>query len=180
MRALLVMAILSIGSPIVAGEIADLQQRTPQDSLRMSAPPRVTPSSGYTHGITEIGIERTGCRGTCPAYTFIASVDGRVRYKGEKHADREGTFAGEIHGPYFHQLAQLIKDSDFMDLDDVYTCDVTDLPATYTMVVLNGERKIVRNYGNSGPSKLWAIEELIDGLRAQTDWAQKSQRGKRH
>lgn len=176
MKALVILTMLSICSPVLAGEIADLQQRIPPDKRRTSVLPPPSASTHYSHGITEVGIERTGCFGTCPAYTCIAKVDGSVRYKGGEYAPRQGEFTSEIHGPYFHGLAQFIKDSGFMDLEDAYRVEITDLPTVYTMVVMNGERKIVRNYGNSGPSKLWAIEALIDDLCAQADWKQKPAR----
>lgn len=48
---------------------------------------------------------------------------------------------------------------------------VTDNPTTFTMVVMNGKRKTIRNYANSGPTKLWAIEQLIDGLMSKGKWS---------
>jgi hypothetical protein len=82
------------------------------------------------HGITEIGIERTGCFGSCPRYTFIVKSDGTFRYKGFEYVERKGEFSGTIPVGYFHQLAQFVKDSDFMELEDGYTRMVTDNPTT--------------------------------------------------
>jgi hypothetical protein len=42
----------------------------------------------------------------------------------------------------FHQLAQFIMDSGYMKLEDAYDRTVTDNPTVYTIVVLNGKRKI--------------------------------------
>ena len=57
-----------------------------------------------------------------------------------------------------------------MELEDGYTGLDTDNPTTYTMVVMNGKRKTVSNYANAGPTKLWAIEQLIDDLMAKAKW----------
>lgn len=122
------------------------------------------------HGITEIGIERTGCFGTCPIYTFIVKSDGTFRYKGFMYVEREGEFTGTIHVGYFHQLARFVKESGYMELKDRYARPVTDNATIYTMVVMNGQRKTVGNYASGGPAKLWAIEQLIDSLMSKAKW----------
>ncbi|MEY2407712.1 MAG: hypothetical protein QOF48_382 [Verrucomicrobiota bacterium] len=122
------------------------------------------------HGITEIGIERSPCYGHCPVYTFIIKSDGTFRYKGVRGFDREGESAGTIPVGYFNRLAQFITDSGYMELEDYYSRTVTDNPTAYTMVVMSGKRKTVSNYANAGPTKLWAVEQLIDDLMAKAKW----------
>ena len=73
-----------------------------------------------THGITEIGIERTVCFGACPAYTFIAKSDGTFRYSGEDFVERKGTSTGTVSIHDFSLLAQFIRDSGYMELADRY------------------------------------------------------------
>ena len=43
---------------------------------------------------------------------------------------------------------------------------------TYTTVVMNGKRKVIRNYANAGPTTLWAIEQLIDSLMTKVKWGE--------
>jgi hypothetical protein len=153
------------------GEISDFHfknARNPLGDDRRSRNHKEVDSTN--HGITEVGIERSGCLGTCPVYTFIMKSDGTFRYKGTKYVEREGEFAGTIPVWYFHRLAQFIRDSSYMELEDGYRWAVTDNPTTYTMVVMNGKRKTVSNYANAGPTKLWAIEELIDDLMTKAKW----------
>jgi hypothetical protein len=57
-----------------------------------------------------------------------------------------------------------------MQFDDSYSREITDCATTYTMVVMNGKRKTISNYANAGPTKLWAIEQLIDDLMAKAKW----------
>lgn len=123
------------------------------------------------HGISEIGIERTRCYGACPAYTFIVKSDGTFRYKGIEYVERKGEFIGTVPVGDFHALANFIKDSGYMELEEAYTRGVTDNPTTFTMVVMNGKRKTIRNYANAGPTKLWAIEQLIDKLMNKAKWS---------
>lgn len=122
------------------------------------------------HGITQIGIERSACFGTCPIYTFTAKSDGTFHYKGVEHVERKGEFSGTIPFWHFHRLAQFIRDSDYMEFENGYTRMVTDNPTTITTVVMNGKRKTVSNYASAGPTKLWAIEQLIDDLMAKAKW----------
>jgi hypothetical protein len=122
------------------------------------------------HGITEVGIERTACFGDCPVYTFIIKSDGSFRYKGGEFAQRHGEFTGTIPAGEFNQLAQFIKDAGYMELSDTYDRAVTDNSTVFTMVVMRGQRKVVSDYAQAGPSKLWAIECLIDDLLTKASW----------
>jgi hypothetical protein len=122
------------------------------------------------HGITEIGIERAGSIWGGPIYTFIAKKDGTFRYRGEKDVERPGECTGTVPVGRFHQLAQFIRDSDYMGFENEYRREVTDCSTTYTTVVMDGKRKVIRNYANTGPTALWAIENLIDDLMAHASW----------
>jgi len=122
------------------------------------------------HGVTEIGITRGGCLGPCPIYSFTAKSDGTVRYKGLMYVERKGESTGTVPVGHFNLLAQFIIDSGYMDLDDRYWRGITDAPTTNTFVVMNGKRKTVSNNAIAGPTKLWAIEELIDDMMAKTKW----------
>jgi hypothetical protein len=57
-----------------------------------------------------------------------------------------------------------------MAFEDEYHPGVTDQSTTFTVVVMNGRRKVIENYANAGPSSLWAIEHLIDDLMAKAEW----------
>jgi hypothetical protein len=47
---------------------------------------------------------------------------------------------------------------------------VTDCSSAYVLVAAAGRRKLVSNYGDSGPSELWAIAGLIDLLLHGVKW----------
>lgn len=171
MKTLIIAILLAVSLPALGGEISEYYLKSAGDKPTDQSKSRSHDEVASTnHGITEIGIERSGCYGTCPIYTFIAKSDGTFRYKGVKYVEREGEFTGTVPVWYFHQLAQLIRDSDYMELEGSYTRMVTDNPTTYTMVVMNGKRKTVSNYAHAGPTKLWAIEQLIDDLMNKAKW----------
>lgn len=165
----LMMALLLIGSQIAScGEIADYYAKLPP-KLKPSGPDDAWSTN---HGITEIGIEHTPCFGPCPIYTAIFKSDGTFRYTGVSGVGvtRVGDFTGTVPVSYFHELAQFVRDSGYMNLKDGYRRDITDFPTTYTTVVMNGKRKTVMNHANAGPTKLWAIERLTDDLLGVARW----------
>jgi hypothetical protein len=181
-------ALLTLALKTPAGEIQDLYYQQPHTKLptdlwhhettttngasrQFFSSTIANPPSFKTHGISEIGIERTPCYGKCPTYTLIVKSDGTLRYKGVANVERLGEYTGKIDQFRFEQLAQFIKDSDYMELDDAYTHMITDNPSVYTTVLMSGKRKTIRNYANSGPTKLWAIEQLIDELMVKAQWS---------
>jgi len=180
---ILLIGLVCTGSLLaLGGEVSYIhrkQARPPSDDWKKSRSHDEVSSTN--HGIAEIGIERTGCYGTCPSYTFILKSDGTFRYKGFEYVERKGEFSGTIPVWYFHQLAQFVRDFGYMELEDSYTRAITDNPTTFTMVVMNGKRKTVLNYANAGPTKLWAIEQLTDDLMAKAKWdgSQKTQKKKK-
>jgi hypothetical protein len=154
-----------------AGELAEIHRR---GTNQTSGPPIYFQSllerASTNHGVTEIGLERTPCHGTCPSYTFVVKSDGTFRYQGQRHAERQGSYTGTIAPGRFHQLARFILDSGFEQLPDNHSVAATDLPTTFTLVTIHGQQKTVRNYGGAGPTKLWAIEQLIEALMVKAKW----------
>lgn len=153
------------------GEVADYYYKQTTNQLNRAKGSLIRqPFPAPNHGISEIGIERTTCFGTCPAYTFIVKSNGSFRYKGVADVERTGEFTGKISVAQFNLLAQFILDSDYLGLENSYSPTITDCPTVYTTVVANGKRKVVSNYANGGPTKLWAIERLIDQLMVKAEW----------
>jgi hypothetical protein len=118
--------------------------------------------------ITEITLERTACFGACPMYKITLMRDGTATYVGRRFVDRVGTYKGNVYG--FERLAQFVESQGFFKLNNEYTVAVTDLPSTITSAVRQGQRKTIVDYGNIAPLELWAIEQSIDGIVANTRW----------
>jgi hypothetical protein len=149
-----------------AGEIADLYAKAPQKPTQTNLSSRATSNVG----VSEIGLERTACYGMCPVYNVVIKSDGTVRYKGESNVKMKGERTGSVSPVKFNNVARFIKENGYMNLGGNYTVGVTDNPTVFTTVVMNGKRKVIRNYANAGPNKLWVIEQLIDKLLLDTDW----------
>lgn len=121
-------------------------------------------------GVDAIGLERTPCFGKCPIYTVIIHKDGTFRYVGEAYVSHIGTFTGTVNTNELRDLFKYVNDMKYFQLATGYAYPVTDNPGTFTMVQKGSRTKIVWNYANSGPSSLWALEQLIDKLVLDATW----------
>lgn len=165
--------VASGGIQSAGGEIADLHQKwvRPKAADTSTQKVRFEALSNPKHGVTEIGLERTACHGTCPIYTVIFKSDGTFRYVGDAHVARKGKHTGRISPDQFNQLSEYLLESGFLNLDATYDLpQIADFPTTYTMAVVDTKRKLVKNYGDLGPVKLWALQQSIDSLLATAEW----------
>lgn len=96
--------------------------------------------------------------------------DGTVRYRGEAYVENIGVRTGRIDTFKFDQLAKYIREIGYLKLENNYLVGVTDAHTVFTTVRIGSKRKVVSNYANTGPAKLWAFEQLIDKLVSETKW----------
>lgn len=121
-------------------------------------------------GIDAIGLERTPCFGECPIYTVIIHKDGTFRYVGEAYVSHIGTFTGTVDTSELRDLFKYVNEMKYFQLATGYAYLVPDSSGTFTMVRKGSKTKVVSNYANSGPAKLWALEQLIDKLVMGAKW----------
>ena len=169
MRLLATVGLIAACSTAQAGEISDLYKASGGSSKDVQYVD-LLPMTHTDHGITEIGIEHTPCLGTCPIYTLVVKSDGTFRYDGGHNVEHKGARTGKIQNGAFDLVAQFIKHSGYMQLKDGYDRQAFDIPTTYTMVVMNGQRKVVMDQMYAGPSSLWATEVLISHLLDGATW----------
>jgi Domain of unknown function (DUF6438) len=168
-----VMIVCGVGSLLWAGEIADLHRKWVRPKEADAAPQmaRFEALQSPTHGVSEIGLERAVCFGTCPAYSVTFKADGSVRYVGTENVPHKGERTGRISDWEFHRLAEFAMKSGYMNMESDYDLPtITDLPVTYSMVVRAEKRKIIRNYGSLGPIELWAFQQAAESLLAEVEW----------
>lgn len=156
-------------NPATAGELQNRwvqQQKSPADAPKShdKTPPSETPK------VTEIGIEHTLCYGPCPVYTLILKSDGTFTYHGELHVSKKGDLTGKLADNQFEKLAKTAIEIGFMDLETNYSKPVTDHSSIFTMVVVGGQRKIIRDYAATAPEKLRKFEKQIDDALGDATW----------
>lgn len=157
-----------VAATVLGGEVADYYIAAPKHNPAPVVPG--LPRMATAHGITEIGIERSRCRGDCPAYTFIMRSDGTCRYHGAAHVDFIGERVGRIDPVQFHNLAAFISESAFWSMPDTYRRGATDGASVYSTFTAGSRRKTFKNHMQSAPSKVWALEQLIDAAAQHVVW----------
>ncbi len=174
------MVVVSLGF-VLAGELQSLHSKlaepapAPKQAEAPSIPgvavlPGAVNPQPEPTDISAVGIERLRCYAGCPAYTFIVKADGTFRYTGDYGVERLGDYTGTVSRGRLNQVLRAIDDIGFGTFQDTYRAAFLDGPTVYTMVVADGDTKVIENYGNSGPGALWAVEQLIDSLLETAEW----------
>lgn len=116
-----------------------------------------------------ITLERTQCYGTCPGYKLTIYGNGKVVYDGEKYVKVIGTQTAQISQDKVKEIVDEFYQADYFLLQDEYTEDITDMPATITSITIDGKTKEVLNrYG--APKKLADLENKIDEITNSKSW----------
>jgi hypothetical protein len=127
--------------------------------------------------ISEIGIERTNCFGSCPSYYVEVRSDGRVSYDGKDYVKEKGAKDSKISREKFLQLAKKVRAIDFFNLESEYVTQevgnssvaISDLPTTIVTVKAGRNNKRVADYLGA-PNGLRELEELIDDTTNVVVW----------
>lgn len=113
-----------------------------------------------------VQLERTACMGPCPVDRLTVYTDGRLEYKGEKNAPRQGFYAGQLSVAERQQLAAKFEAAGFFGFQDSYVTAVSDLPTKYLTYWQGSRSKRIRDYAGA-PAALKALEaELITLIKA--------------
>lgn len=130
--------------------------------------PVQTPPQAAAGVISEITLERKGCRERCPVYSVDLRKDDLAFYRGVRYTARTGSYKGNIA---FARLAQWIAGEDVFSLDDGYGINWIDTERI-VLTVASADRTKKIEVGNPAvmPPKLYGIVLGIDGLSDRIRW----------
>jgi len=122
--------------------------------------------------ITQISIERTSCSGDCSLYKldlYRSSSKTNASYIGGSSVTKKGLWTGSVSLADFNRLCNLLVEKRFLSFNDSYQNSAADSTIVYTgmeWVEDDGQtlQKVVKNYGNTGPTDLIVIEQAIDNV----------------
>lgn len=122
--------------------------------------------SGYKKDFFLLSMERTTCFGSCPSYQLIIYDTGIVVYNGKYFVDSMGYFYGYLSLKEIEKIKKKANAIHFFELEDRYpmNTDIVDLPATITILNMNGQAKKIINKNYETPPALIQFENLIDSL----------------
>ena len=125
-----------------------------------------------------VGLERTSCYGTCPAYTVTIHGDGRVEYAGKRNVKEQGTREGRIETAAIKTLMSEFARAKFLSLPEDYSetkCSCrrcTDMPTAVTELSVGGATHRVNHYYGCGcaPKALFELETAVDKTAGAEQW----------
>lgn len=120
------------------------------------AAPVVRPKSNVT-----ITLQRTGCYGTCPAYTVTVSTGG-IEFIGYGYVAAAGKHTDSVDADEVRKLATRFVAADFYSMDSRYTANVTDNPTYALSIAIDGRTKKVEDYVGAWEGMPAVISELED------------------
>jgi hypothetical protein len=105
------------------------------------------------------------------SYSVTLKRDGSVIYDGYCGAERLGCHVGHLANWRFARLAELVTEINYFGLDHGYDSEATDQEVIITCVTQFGCAKAVLDYGDAGPARLWALEQMIASVLAEVEWS---------
>lgn len=155
----------------VAAQIEEYVDLVPPERLPKHhvAAPVIQPNSKIL-----ITLQRTGCLGTCPAYTVTVSTDG-IAFEGEAYVVSKGRHQDQVDSAGLRKLAKDFVDADFYSMDPCYRAGVTDSPAYILSVDIDSHKKKIVDYNGSWvemPEIITELEDEVDTFARTERWVQ--------
>lgn len=156
------------GKP-TAAEVEESFSLLPAERLptRHVAPPAIRPNSEVF-----ITLERSGCFGSCPAYTVEVSTEG-ITFVGRAFVVASGSHTDSVDSNAVRALAGRFVAADFYSMEAAYRASVTDNP-TYTLAIsIDGRKKAVEDYVGEWegmPSIVSELEKAVDTFAGTDRW----------
>ncbi|HXM98893.1 MAG TPA: DUF6438 domain-containing protein [Candidatus Dormibacteraeota bacterium] len=153
----------------VTAEVEEYIDLVPPERLPTNrvAAPVVRPDSHV-----EIKLERSGCYGTCPAYTVTVRTDGIV-FDGRAFVAACGRHTQTADAEEVRKLAQKFVDADFYSMDPTYFASVTDSPGYDLSITIDGQTKKVQDYvgvEKGMPAVITELEDEVDSFAGTERW----------
>jgi hypothetical protein len=128
-------------------------------------PPGSTVSSGDW-----VELQRTGCYGTCPAYTVRLYAGGTVHWHGDRFVAVTGNASAQVDAGQAANLIQQLRDHGFESLCGTYSRPITDNATYLTTVSVGGNAFRVSDYAASAPAWLRDFDDRIDAAADTHRW----------
>ena len=139
-------------------------ERLPKNHV---AAPVIRPNSKVT-----ITLARSGCYGSCPAYTVTVTTGGIV-FEGHGNVVAAGKHAQSADGDEVRKLAKKFVAADFYSMDSSYRASVTDCPTYMLSVAIDGRTKKVVDYVGAWvgmPAVISDLEAEVDAFGRTERW----------
>ena len=119
---------------------------------------------------SSITIQKTGCFGTCPTYTFTIDGSGKGIYQGERFVLVSGKKQKQFSAEETSALFKSFSETDFWSYEDVYTDErIADLSTTFLTYTHGGQTKKIR-LQYQFPEKLEQLTKMTESFANSENW----------
>jgi hypothetical protein len=108
-------------------------------------------------------------RGITPNYDFNLYKSGKLTFISRSNYKLIGRFQAKADKSFINELKHHITDTDFYNLESIYTARLTDLSTRILIANFKGEYKKVKDYYGA-PQKLKKLEKFIENTIDSTNW----------
>jgi ankyrin repeat protein len=152
------------------GTFSDYVRVLPSEEVpKMHLPfPHISSSAGLV-----MRLSRSGCYGTCPAYSVEIHGDGTVLYKGDAYVVVIGEHRDQVSAEQVSEIVEAFRKADYFSLKDDYSYSVTDCPTYVTSFQVDQVSKTVTDYvGEEAgmPESVANLERTIDRVAGTLKW----------
>jgi len=116
-----------------------------------------------------ISLQRTGCFGTCPIYTFSLLSNGEGRFEGKRFTEKLGHWEKQFDLSEVESIMEMFRVSELDSFQDDYPTQITDLPANILRVQFKEKSKEIY-IGGEHPAELESLVDVLIELAESPDW----------
>ena len=133
----------------------------------------------YNPSVTKQKIQRidfgtTSCEGTCPIFGLTINNNRKAIYNAQNFNRDTGVFVSTIGSNIYEEIIALLNYLDFTNLEDYYSNNLTDVPASFLEITYNdGKIKKITDIGQEGTLGLKILYEKLFALRDNQNWVKK-------
>lgn len=115
-------------------------------------------------------IKKSYCYGKCPVFELKIYNNGYAEYEGTANVDLIGKYASNVSKEAMQSILDKAISIGYKDMKDEYDHEgVTDLPSTWTSVVIDGQRKSVKKRYDY-PKTLNEFETVFQAIIDKQNW----------
>jgi len=148
-----------------------------QDYVSLLPPEKYGPSVPFPDvtdlSTVSIGLSRTPCFGSCPAYELTLAGDGTLHFSGHSSVLIPGDHTAHISPDKVRELLTLFRKADFFSANNVYRGNWTDNPTQKVSLTIGPLSKTVTDYVGTDvglPLAIRNLEAQIDEAADTARW----------
>ncbi len=116
-------------------------------------------------------LERGACYGDCPVYLVQIFKSGHAVLNAQQNLDIQGFYEDSFSQEELNMIFTQAENAGFFEGESVYDANVTDLPASFLYIHLNGKKHKMKLRFNI-PEEFMELLKEYEAMILERDWQQ--------